>query len=530
MMRNTPVYLRSDVMIEPLVDHWYAWSYLIPPITAARNIEHRHIPIMESYIRSPKLHADAVANPKLLGGPFIDYGGKRVVEISDLKDATTERCAQLIELSKAIHTLDEMLRNCAKGGSLGGLYQKIPDILRGFVELSYDLNNNPGFRVLEALVYRSSLYQTELQSVMLSITQSDDRPFTLSTPRLKSSGSIELGIPFKDQKLDKLAQLKYMPSEEHEILAEFEINAEDVDLFKSFLTVDPPRRYEKYEGSGARWRYFGHACILLETSASTILFDPVISYRYDTDLDRYTYSDLPPWIDHVIITHNHQDHILFETLLQLRHKIGSVIVPRGSGKLQDPSLKLLLQAAGFKNVIELDELDEHVSGDIVVQGIPFFGEHADLDIRSKLAYLLKINGHRLLFAADSCNIEPVLYERVRSIIGDIDILFLGMECDGAPLTWLYGPLLTQRLDRSKDASRRLSGSNFQQAEHIVNCFKCEEVYVYAMGQEPWLNYVMSIKYTDDSNPIIQSNLLLAKCREKGIQCERLYGEKEILLD
>jgi hypothetical protein len=55
------------------------------------------------------------------------------------------------------------------------------------------------------------------------------------------------------------------------------------------------------------------------------------------------------------------------------------------------------------------------------------------------------------------------------------------------------------------------------------------VYVYAMGQEPWLNYIMSIKYTDQSRPIIESNRLLKVCHERGIISERLFGEKEILL-
>jgi hypothetical protein len=50
-----------------------------------------------------------------------------------------------------------------------------------------------------------------------------------------------------------------------------------------------------------------------------------------------------------------------------------------------------------------------------------------------------------------------------------------------------------------------------------------------MGQEPWLNYVMSLKYTEQSNPIIQSNKLIEECRKRGIITERLFGEKEILL-
>ena len=64
---------------------------------------------------------------------------------------------------------------------------------------------------------------------------------------------------------------------------------------------------------------------------------------------------------------------------------------------------------------------------------------------------------------------------------------------------------------------------------IVDALRCSEVYVYAMGQEPWLNHVMSIKYTEDSNPIIASNKLIETCRERGITAERLFGDKEILI-
>ena len=102
-------------------------------------------------------------------------------------------------------------------------------------------------------------------------------------------------------------------------------------------------------------------------------------------------------------------------------------------------------------------------------------------------------------------------------------------CEGAPLSWLYGPLITRRLQRTVDQSRRLSGSNYERGIDIVRRFHCKQVYVYAMGQEPWLNYVMSKKYADDSGPIVESNRLLADCQEQGITAERLFGEKEILL-
>jgi L-ascorbate metabolism protein UlaG (beta-lactamase superfamily) len=163
-------------------------------------------------------------------------------------------------------------------------------------------------------------------------------------------------------------------------------------------------------------------------------------------------------------------------------------------------------------------------------GMTFLGEHADLDVRSKLAYLVDLRGNKLFFAADSCNIEPTLYRHLHKHIGDVRALFIGMECDGAPLSWLYGPLLSRRMERALDESRRLSGSNYAQAIEIVNLLKCKEVFVYAMGQEPWLNHVMSLKYTPDSNPIVQSNKLIETCRERGMLAERLFGEREMRLD
>ena len=89
--------------------------------------------------------------------------------------------------------------------------------------------------------------------------------------------------------------------------------------------------------------------------------------------------------------------------------------------------------------------------------------------------------------------------------------------------------LTKGLDRKMDESRRLSGSNFLRAIDIVDQFKCKQVYIYAMGQEPWLNHIMALNYADDSIQITESNKLVEECQKRGILSERLFGKKERLL-
>jgi L-ascorbate metabolism protein UlaG (beta-lactamase superfamily) len=528
-MTAQPLYLKQNVQAEPLFDQWYAWSHLIPPATAARNLTERHLKIMDSYISAPQIHASAVKNPKMAGGPFIDYGGKRVDEIKALRDQTKSKRRHLLELSQALNDLDATLRAHAQGWSLNSLYSKVPQALRGYVELVYDLNNHASFRLVEPLLYKSRYYDRAAQSLLLTTVNGDDRRFVLSTPRLESDDGLHWKVPFDSEAIDCFFKLKSKPMDWARIMEMFEFSGKGEAVLKSLFTSEAPPPYQPYTGPGVRWRYLGHACVLIETGGTSLLFDPFLSYTYESDVPRYTYLDLPDHIDYVLLTHDHQDHVLFETLLQIRHKVGTVLVPKSGGEaLQDPSLKLMMQAVGFKHVVELGEMESLAIENGSITALPFFGEHSDLNIRSKLAYVIEAGGQKLMFAADSCNIEPVMYEHIHEAVGDVDTLFLGMECDGAPLTWLYGPLLTQKIERSMDESRRLAGSDFEQAIAIVNRFNCKECYVYAMGQEPWLTHIMSLQYTPESRPIKESNRLLEECRSRGIIAERLFGKKEVL--
>lgn len=530
-MKSESYYLKPNVVIEPLIDRWYAWSHLVSPATYAMNVTGRHLKIMNSYVEAPGLHADAVKNPKLLGGPFMDYETDRSAEIYELINETTVKREKMIAFSKAIHELDRLLLKEGKGYSLEPLYEKVPPILKGYVELVYDLHNNPSFRIFEALLYKSGYYDTDSQSIALWLTNNDARPFSLSTPKLESEEVLHLNIPFKSEVIDKLSALKRSPGS-LETIKEL-LNLDDTSPFlERFFTQEEPIPYKPYTGEKIRMRYFGHACILLETPGFSVLVDPLISYYgYLSDVSRFSDVDLPDTLDYVLITHNHQDHILFETLLPLRHKIKNLVIPKTkSGSLQDPSLSLMFRNLGFKNVVEIDDLETIRFRDCEITGIPFIGEHSDLDIRAKICHHIRIENFSLLFLADSCNVEPALYEHIHKVMGDVDVIFLGMECDGAPLSWLYGPLLSENLARDKDHSRCLSGSNFEQAKVLVKIFNPKELYGYAMGQEPWTKFISSKNYTEKSIPIIESNKMIEECTAHGIATERLYGEKELFYD
>ncbi len=531
MNKDAKYYLKLNVAIEPLIDRWYAWSHLVSPATAAMNIKERHLKIMKSYIKNPKIHERAVKVPEMLGGPFIDYDRNRVIEIEELYNDTVEKRSTMLSFHQAILDLNTLLLNEAKGFSLNELYTKVPDILKGMVELYYDLNNQPNFRFFEALLYNSDFYDESAQSISLQLVESDNsRSFCLSTPRLDEEYLIHLDIPFKNEVIDKLFKMKRESGSYHEIVELLKIPEDKKELFESFFTEEAPKEYIRYQGEGIRTRYFGHACVLVETKETSILVDPVISYDgYEHEVNRYTINDLPNEIDYVLITHNHQDHVLLETLLQLRHSIKNIVIPSsGKGSLQDPGLRIMFEKIGFENIIELDDMQSIKLDKCTITGVPFLGEHSDLDVRSKLCFHVALhNNFKVLFVADSCNVEPKLYEKIHEFTGDADVVFLGMECDGAPLSWLYGPLMPQQLPREQDQSRRLAGCDFDQGSSLIDIFHPKNVFVYAMGMEPWLEFISSIKYTDQSKPIIESNRLLDKCKELGIDGERLFGEKTI---
>jgi L-ascorbate metabolism protein UlaG (beta-lactamase superfamily) len=291
------------------------------------------------------------------------------------------------------------------------------------------------------------------------------------------------------------------------------------------LTSEPPSLRRKTLTSELRVSYLGHAGLLLETARTSILVDPVVAVRgekYSGDI--ISFSELPPSIDYVCLTHTHMDHVCIETLLQLRHKTRHVLVPKNNGgSIVDPSLKLMLGKLGFR-VSEVEDMERIDCADGHIRALPFLGEHADLHIRSKTAWFFEFADKKIFSGADSSSLDEKMYERIHRITGDVDMLFIGMECVGAPMSWLYGALFSKAIPRSINESRRFNGSDCASAEKMISIFKPSEVYIYALGMEPWFKYFMGMDYDENARQIQESDQLLAACANRGIHAERLFAK------
>jgi len=85
--------------------------------------------------------------------------------------------------------------------------------------------------------------------------------------------------------------------------------------------------------------WFGHSSYFLQVDGKRILVDPVLSGRASPvsfttkafdGTDPYSAADIPD-IDFLFITHDHWDHLDYETLTKMRPKVKKVVCPLGVG-------------------------------------------------------------------------------------------------------------------------------------------------------------------------------------------------------
>ncbi len=152
--------------------------------------------------------------------------------------------------------------------------------------------------------------------------------------------------------------------------------------------------------------WFGHSSYLIRAAGLNILVDPVFSgaaspfafaVKAYPGADAYGVADLPP-IDVLVLTHDHYDHLDYATLLELRGKVGRVVMPLGVGGH--------LRAWSFAPEL-LTELNWHESTELApgvrLTATPAQHMSGRLAQRQTLwaSYVLELPGARLFLGGDS---------------------------------------------------------------------------------------------------------------------------------
>jgi L-ascorbate metabolism protein UlaG (beta-lactamase superfamily) len=153
--------------------------------------------------------------------------------------------------------------------------------------------------------------------------------------------------------------------------------------------------------------WFGHSSYFIQLDGKKILVDPVFSGNASpiasttksfAGSDVYTAAEMPE-IDYLFISHDHYDHLDYETIIQLRPKIKKVITGLGVGAH--------LERWGYdsRSIIEKDWNEELVlDKGFVVHTVParhFSGRGFKRNISLWLSFVLQTPTMKLFLGGDS---------------------------------------------------------------------------------------------------------------------------------
>jgi L-ascorbate metabolism protein UlaG (beta-lactamase superfamily) len=151
--------------------------------------------------------------------------------------------------------------------------------------------------------------------------------------------------------------------------------------------------------------WFGHSSYFIQIDGRRILVDPVFSghaspfsfsVKAFKGTDRYTAEDIPE-IDYLFITHDHWDHLDYETIVKLKKKIKKVVCGLGTGSH--------FEYWGFdKNgIIEMDWHEQIILDGFVIHAVParhFSGRGFKRNQSLWMAFVLKTPSMQLFMGGD----------------------------------------------------------------------------------------------------------------------------------
>ena len=185
--------------------------------------------------------------------------------------------------------------------------------------------------------------------------------------------------------------------------------------------------------------WFGHSSYFMQISGKKFLVDPVLSghaspFKFTTKSfpgsDIYTVAEIPD-IDYLIITHDHWDHLDYETVTKLKPRVGNIITGLGVGAH--------LERWGFnkKIIFEIDWNEEiNLPDGFKINSVParhFSGRGFKRNRSLWLSFILTTPSIKVFVGGDSGYDEH--FKKTGKEFGPFDLAIL--ECGQYNQSWKY---------------------------------------------------------------------------------------------
>ncbi|MFC5045456.1 MBL fold metallo-hydrolase [Aquimarina hainanensis] len=193
-----------------------------------------------------------------------------------------------------------------------------------------------------------------------------------------------------------------------------------------------------YAHEKTRFMWFGHSAFLMQTQGQNILIDPMLSEVPAPHpwLGGKRFSDsLPieiaqiPQIDAVLISHDHYDHLDYESIIQLKDKVRRFFTPLGIGK------HLIAWGVPKEKIVELDWGQKASFNELTFISTPaqhFSGRGvSDRDTTLWCSWIIQSPTEKIFFSGDSGYASH--FKTIGDTYGPFDIAF--MECGQYNTLW-----------------------------------------------------------------------------------------------
>jgi L-ascorbate metabolism protein UlaG (beta-lactamase superfamily) len=191
-------------------------------------------------------------------------------------------------------------------------------------------------------------------------------------------------------------------------------------------------------GDKARLVWFGHSSFLITTRHTNILVDPVFSRRASPvqyagmksyeGTNEYSAADMPE-IDLLLISHDHYDHLDYNTIIQLKEKVKRFCVPLGVGE------HLRHWGVDESKITELDwwQATEEIAGvKVIATPARHFSGRGFVNNKTLWAsFVLQFNEYNIFIGGDSGYDKA--FAEIGEKYGPFDLALL--ECGQYDLQW-----------------------------------------------------------------------------------------------